>query len=56
MYKIQIMEICFKYTYLKPVPLKINTLASNWLILRVPSQTNQSTSFSTRADDQLAAL
>lgn len=37
------MDICFKYTHLKPVPLKINTLASNRLTLRVPSQTNQNT-------------
>lgn len=28
------MKICFKYTYLKLVPLKINTLAPNQLILR----------------------
>lgn len=28
------MKICFKYTHLKLVPLKINTFASNWLILR----------------------
>lgn len=37
------MKFCFKYTYLKPLPLKINTLAPNRLILRVPSQTNQNT-------------
>lgn len=37
------MKICFKYIYLKHVPLKINTLASNQLILRVPSQVNQNT-------------
>lgn len=55
MYKIQIMKKFLKYTYLKPVPLKINTLASNRLILN--SFTNQSEhSFSTMADDQLAAL
>lgn len=42
-YKIRIMKICFKYIYLKPVPLKINTLASSWLILKAPSQTNQNT-------------
>lgn len=50
------MKICFKYIYLKHVPLKINTLASNQLILK-SSFTNQSEySFSTMADDQLAAL
>lgn len=49
------MKICFKYIYLKPVPLKINTLASNQLILS--SFRNQSEcSFSTMGDDQLAAL
>lgn len=37
------MKICFKYIYLKPVPLKINTLVSSWLILKAPSQTNQNT-------------
>lgn len=42
------------HIYLKPVFLKINKLASIWLILRAPSQTNQNTVSQEWADDQLS--